>query len=71
MNKFDHLHTNKNTSTRISDDAQIEKLFFITIRGIDTLSGEVTIIFSNTSKKGSVLTGKNLLPVGANCFPLV
>ena len=42
------------------------------LRGIDTLSGEVTvsIYFCHPSEKGSTLNGKNLLPLGANSFLL-
>ena len=44
----------------------------LTSRGMDTLSGEVTLskVFCLPSEKGSTLKGKNLLPVGANSFLL-
>ena len=38
---------------------------------MDTFSEEATLskLFCLPSEKGSILTGKNLLPVGANSFP--
>ena len=36
---------------------------------MDTLSGEtMSKVFSSPSEKGSILQGKNLLPLGANSF---
>ena len=45
---------------------------YISLRGMDTLSGVATLskLFCLPSEKGSTLKGKNLLPLGANSFLL-
>ena len=44
----------------------------LNLGGIDTLSGVAILskLFCLPSEKGSTLTGKNLLPMGANSFLL-
>ena len=46
--------------------------YIVFLRGVNTLSGEATQsnCFCLPSEKGSALNGKNLLPMGANSFPL-
>ena len=46
------------------------KTFYLPLKGINTLSGVVTMFFCLPSEKGSILKGRTLLPLGADAFLL-